>query len=347
MLPLAAAAVGFAGLVWAVATVHPDDWANLGLSAVTAVKIIKTSSDNVILSTHYSPAIVTLPAALALIGLAGIAIAVTKGARANGGAPHDAIAAAGRSLRDELSNVLALLRSHVGSNEAFGRSLAGAQGRLAAVDESKQVRVIVSLLVDENERMRLETEKLKKDLEESQDRIEDLQTTLTKAQELVLEDPLTAVGNRRHFEEILGKEIAGAKSSRTRTSLILCDLDEFKKINDTYGHTVGDDVLKVFASLLKANVRDNDTVARIGGEEFALILPKTLHAHAVQLAERIRKQLETRNLTERRTGKAIGKFTASFGVSQLRDDEDHNSLLERTDAKLYAAKSSGRNKVIG
>jgi diguanylate cyclase len=308
----------------------------------------------VIIATEYHPLIIWLPAALASVGLVGIGIALSRGVGLAGGSATAGdfgsaadVTKAGRRLSDELANVLALIRSHLGSSETFAQSLTSAQSRLGALKEPQQVRVIVSLLVAENERMRLDTGKLQGKLEESQAQIESLNTSLAEAQEMGLKDSLTSVGNRRCFDATLKKEIGEAKSNAAPLTLVMCDIDDFKKINDTYGHSVGDEVLKMLASVLTANVRDSDTVARIGGEEFGIILPQTTKESALKLAERIRGQCEARRLTVRNSSQKIGSVTASFGLAELQDGESPVMLVERADAKLYEAKSGGRNKVAG
>jgi diguanylate cyclase len=125
----------------------------------------------------------------------------------------------------------------------------------------------------------------------------------------------------------------------------MCDIDNFKVINDSFGHSVGDEVLKMFASLLADNVRETDTVTRFGGEEFGIILPQTAQESAIGLAERMRRQCESKQLIVRNANQTIGKVTASFGVAQHREGDGPEMLVQRADAKLYEAKCAGRNRV--
>jgi diguanylate cyclase len=329
------------------------DWSLFDLSSLTVLKSVKSNSAGVVLTTHYNPLALAFPAALAFTGVAGIGFVLLRGASSgsssatSGGqlAPADDVAKAGFKLETELSKVLAFIRSHLGSSEAYAKSLANAQTRLAALTEPKQVRVVVSLLVAENERMRRDTNELKTKLEEAKARIESLHTSLSKAQEIGLQDPLTAVGNRRCFDETLEKEIIEAESSRKPLSLVMCDIDNFKVINDSFGHSVGDEVLKMFAALLADNIRESDTVTRCGGEEFGIILPQTAQESAIGLAERMRRQCESKQLIVRNANQTIGKVTASFGVAQHREGDGPEMLVQRADAKLYEAKCAGRNRV--
>jgi diguanylate cyclase len=253
--------------------------------------------------------------------------------------------ATSKSFERELSKVLGLIRSHITTNESYAKSLANAQARLSALPEAEQVRVIVSLLVAENERMRQDSLDLNSKLDASKKQIEALRTSLTEVEEVALKDPLTGVGNRRCFDLSMEKTIAESRQKESPLSLIICDIDHFKRVNDAFGHQVGDEIIKMFSRVIQSIVREDDTVIRYGGEEFAIILPATEQATAKDIAERIRKQFESKKLTIRETSQKIGQLTASFGVAQYRTGDDVEMLVQRADAKLYDAKAGGRNRV--
>ena len=141
-------------------------------------------------------------------------------------------------------------------------------------------------------------------------------------------------------------EITKARAAGTGLCLVMVDVDHFKNVNDTFGHPAGDAVLRVVGSLLAENVKGRDTPVRYGGEEFAIILPDTNGAGAMSLANKIRRQLERKNLVLKDNNQPMGKITASFGVSQLRNDDNVPGLISRADAMLYEAKRTGRNKVV-
>lgn len=292
-------------------------------------------------------------ATLGLLGVAGAAYALLSFApntvrpAASGQAPQEKILAdTGAKLNAELGKVLALIRARIGSDESYAASLASAQTRLAQLPTPEQVRVIVSLLVAENQRMRLDSVNLAKQLDTSRQQIDSLRTRLEKAREAGLQDPLTNVGNRRSFDLGLSDAVRQSASSRTPLAIVLSDLDSFKRINDDFGHQVGDEVLKFFAQLLVGNVREGDTVARFGGEEFALILPQCSGREASGIAERVRIKLGAKGLTIRTTAQEIGQVTASFGVAEMHPGETAEEFLRRADAGLYQAKKTGRNRVV-
>ena len=155
-------------------------------------------------------------------------------------------------------------------------------------------------------------------------------------------DSLTGLFNKRHFDEVFGKEVSRSDQARQPLSLIVLDIDHFKKINDGYGHPAGDAVLKHVASIVKSQIRQTDTLCRVGGEEFALVLPQTPLSLAAQAAELIRSAVE--NAVCEVAGTPI-PATLSLGVAQLGPGEVPEGLYQRADERLYAAKHGGRNRV--
>lgn len=164
-----------------------------------------------------------------------------------------------------------------------------------------------------------------------------------EAERLARTDGLTGVSNRRNFEEVAGRAFLRARRYGHALSLITFDIDLFKQINDTHGHAGGDAVLKVVANEVAEGLRAVDLVARIGGEEFAVLLPDITGAQAAVTAERLRERIAEQELVLK--GSTV-RFTASFGVAQLEDgDSDFEALLQRSDQMMYRSKRAGRNRV--
>jgi len=164
-----------------------------------------------------------------------------------------------------------------------------------------------------------------------------------ETKELSITDGLTGLYNKRYFLEVFDREIERGRRSNSALSLIVMDIDHFKLINDTYGHLQGDSVLKEVASIIKENIRKIDFPARYGGEEFATILPNTNINNAVNIAEKIRKLMESHNF---KAEKEPLKVTISMGVAKLSDNvNDKLELIKMADDALYDAKKSGRNRV--
>jgi len=157
-------------------------------------------------------------------------------------------------------------------------------------------------------------------------------------------DPLTNCYNRRALSKYIEHDIANIQRYGGELSAIMMDIDHFKSINDSYGHPIGDQVLKEISNLLRTSVRKSDYISRYGGEEFVLILPHTKLFNAVELAEKLRKKIENYEIILGDYKKI--KITVSFGVAALRTGSDKNSLLREADEMLYKAKLAGRNKVM-
>ena len=151
-------------------------------------------------------------------------------------------------------------------------------------------------------------------------------------------DALTGVANRRSLEEHLGSHLSAVGRGRPLT-VIMIDIDHFKSVNDTYGHDVGDAVLKAVAQLLHDGVRPVDLVGRWGGEEFLVVCPDTPCDPGRLLAERLAASLRTKDIDR------VGRKTASFGVAEARTGDTIDSLFVKADQALYAAKSGGRDRV--
>jgi diguanylate cyclase (GGDEF)-like protein len=156
-------------------------------------------------------------------------------------------------------------------------------------------------------------------------------------------DPLTQLSNRRDALHILQREQARIERNKEPLSVILCDVDHFKKINDQYGHNAGDAVLIDLAKIFTSNIREQDCIARWGGEEFLFILPQTLAENANQVAEKIQETLKN-HLVEYENDKI--KVTVSMGIEQLNNNHSIDEVIKMADQYLYQAKYAGRNQIF-
>lgn len=176
------------------------------------------------------------------------------------------------------------------------------------------------------------------------ERTQDLESALSSLQRIAMTDPLTGSFNRRHFDERFPMEVERAQRYARPLSVMFCDVDHFKRINDSYGHAFGDEVLRSFASHLLHDLRSEvDWVARYGGEEFIIVLPETELDAACATAERLRRRVEAASFSD---GLQQVGVTASFGVAEWLPGDRPDRLLARADALLLEAKQGGRNKVL-
>jgi two-component system cell cycle response regulator len=181
---------------------------------------------------------------------------------------------------------------------------------------------------------------MSKELYESRERIEQ-QTVMLR--ELSIRDELTGLHNRRHFDEQAATAFAHARRYNRPLTAMMCDIDHFKRINDTFTHAIGDDVLRRVAKILQANTRSSDIVARYGGEEFAIIFTESQPAEAFTLAERIRERMEAHDWSEVERGLRV---TISVGLDSDMSRASAAAMLAAADERLYEAKHGGRNRVV-
>lgn len=253
---------------------------------------------------------------------------------------------AGRQLDSEVYSVLDLIQAHVALNGTRRDALSKVNKSLPTMTSPEQVRAVVQMLIAENGKVQKEVSALNQRLEHSKVQIQKLRESLSESQKLGMMDALTSLKNRHWLNANLAQEVEVATDLKVPLSAILADIDNFKQINDTFGHAVGDEILRRFAELVSKNIKGRDTAVRYGGEEFLVLLPHTKAEGAKNLSEQIRSELESKKWKHHKTGQAIGKVTASFGVAELREGENGEALIERADERLYEAKALGRNRVV-
>ncbi|CAN5438155.1 GGDEF domain-containing protein [soil metagenome] len=186
---------------------------------------------------------------------------------------------------------------------------------------------------------------LNQKLEDSQRRIEQLRVEVERAREDALADGLTGLTNRKGFDMALAACLSSSDSQQAGPSLLMTDIDHFKKVNDTYGHLFGDKVIRAVSQILKENVKGKDTAARYGGEEFVILLPDTSIEGARVVAEKIRTTIERSRIRRAENNEEIARITVSLGVASYRPGESATEFIERVDNALYASKHQGRNLV--
>jgi diguanylate cyclase (GGDEF)-like protein len=213
----------------------------------------------------------------------------------------------------------------------------------------RALRVLEQVTFDQAVQSRLqnlhieyETERLKHEANLERGRRNELEATNKELEKLSLEDSLTGAHNRRYLESFLGHEIARFVRHKSELSLVMLDLDHFKRINDSFSHAVGDRVLVMLTQILRSSSRKSDVIARIGGEEFVVVMPDTSFVQAQIACERFRVAVEGYDWQALHPGLLV---TASFGLVQAGPECTEEALLALADEKLYEAKRNGRNRV--
>ena len=258
----------------------------------------------------------------------------------------DELGSVNSKITVEIDQVMALIDRAVRSATRRDASLTDVTNRLGRADDRDAIRGIIESLMQTASDMKRDNKALEARLTSAKQVISQLLQNLESARSESLMDPLTTLANRKHLDEALARHIAESVATTEPLSLLLTDIDHFKKINDTYGHLTGDQVLRLVALSVKQNVKGQDIAARFGGDEFAIVLPRTPLRAANTVADHIRRSVMSKELVKRSTGEHLGRVTLSIGVATHRRGDTMHSLIERADACLYAAKRNGRNRVV-
>lgn len=229
----------------------------------------------------------------------------------------------------------------------FGLSLDKWSEGVIEHGESPAVQAIMGPVQAETHKMHEVVTSLQDRLAESQREIERLKVEVTRALTESVIDGMTGLTNRKGFDQALVECLnsSGKEQPQRYPSIILADIDHFKKVNDTYGHMFGDKVIRALAEVLKQNIKGKDTAARYGGEEFIILLPDTPLKGAVALAESIRLTIEGSRIRRAQTAETVANFTVSFGVACYQPGESTTEFVGRADQALYESKHQGRNRV--
>ena len=258
---------------------------------------------------------------------------------------QDAVLDTGGAMSRELGAVVKTLEAAERDTAAYGEALAGASGKLDENTDAASFKRMVEGLVQATARMQRRSRDLEKRLQETSQEVDQLRHNLEKVREEAMTDALTGVANRKRFDEAMRKARRASELQGEPFSLILCDIDHFKRFNDTWGHQTGDQIIRFVAACLSRFSKDYHVVARYGGEEFGMVLPRTGLDEARALADRIRSTVESKRLLRKSTNEDLGHITVSLGVSHYANGESIESLIERCDTNLYKSKQAGRNRI--
>ena len=260
-------------------------------------------------------------------------------------------------LQEAQNRLKAMLASFVDRLADFSESTSGYHDKIESCAEkiSKASNISeLSNVLDEvmhetrlvqlnAQRSRDEMQAMRQRVDESEKEVVRLQGELAQASEMVRHDPLTGALNRKGMDEVLERELAQAQRHDSTLCIALLDIDNFKKLNDTHGHQVGDEALVHLARVTRETIRPQDSLARYGGEEFIILLPDTTLDEAVKAVTRLQREL-TRKFFMNKNEKLLITFSA--GVAEKSRDEPSEQVIQRADAAMYLAKRSGKNRVL-
>jgi diguanylate cyclase len=243
-------------------------------------------------------------------------------------------------------NVTRTLEQAYGKTDEYGQTLSRYQDRLTPDLNTEQLNLLIVDLNSSTTHMAKNNRHLLRDLNDSRDEISSLKRQLHEMKRQVKTDSLTSLANRKAFFEQVSDMEASGDFLHGKHSLLMLDIDHFKKVNDTFGHLFGDKVIKAVAMVLKKNTKGKDLAARFGGEEFIVLLPDTGIEGARVVAENIRQTIEGASIINPNNKQIVSKVTISIGMTELQDEDDFESMVVRADKALYAAKENGRNQVM-
>lgn len=267
---------------------------------------------------------------------------------------HQHLASQDERQLEEMRLSLAAMANELGSSMhdalvdtgQFQAMLDKSFDKLSLIDDEglslDDTMAILRELVRESRDVRMSTLHFRSQLSNAEKEIKELREALNETRKLANEDALTNLLNRRAFD----LELDSLIRSKRPFSLIMADIDRFKSFNDEYGHLLGDQVLRIVGKRLREASKEGITAYRLGGEEFAILVPNRALALTRQMAESLRRIIERMSILDRKSGRRIDHITASFGVGEYSGQETGDSLVERTDKLLYKAKELGRNRVM-
>lgn len=253
---------------------------------------------------------------------------------------------AGDQIQETIRSVNSAVDSVRSSASEYNERLEGVSQTLQTDTSPEIINKTIQVVLSDTHNMIEKNKELEHQLSKSTQIMQEMQRDLEIARKEATTDSLTGLANRKAFDEEIRRIMDDTAKMETAFTLVLMDIDHFKNFNDSFGHQVGDQVLKLVAKTLTDGIKGRDIAARYGGEEFALILPDTDLQGGVKVANHLRNAVASKDVVNRATGEKLAQITMSGGVSQYVPGESLDELIARADAALYTAKHNGRNQVV-
>ncbi len=257
-----------------------------------------------------------------------------------------------KSFQDDMKKLVTMLYEKVTSmtknTQNYSSSLEKYSDELQEEPDIETITRLITNLIEDTDSVLESNHFMESMLETMSEEVVTLRDNLQILNEEALTDKLTAIPNRRAFDKRIDELFDDYHNEEKIFSLLLIDIDHFKRFNDTHGHAVGDRVLKYVAKIMTGGIKGDDMLARYGGEEFAILLPSTSYDNAITVGNNIREKIASIKLVDgSEQKKSLGHVTVSIGVTGSLINDDVDIIVERADKALYLAKEKGRNRVIG
>ena len=253
---------------------------------------------------------------------------------------------ASEQIDNSVKEVSTFLSEAAEGTESFKSTLENSLDQISDAGSAEDLKGVVGALQAETSEMLNRSRKLEERLKSTTSEIDALRRNLEEVRREAITDALTGIANRKYFDIHLRTSVLHSMESGTPLTILLVDIDHFKKFNDNYGHQTGDDVLRLVAHTLASNIKGRYTAARYGGEEFGVILPDTTLDTGRALGEKIRTSISTKRFRKKQTGEELSSITISLGIALYRPGEALVDFIQRADDALYHAKRTGRNKSV-
>lgn len=259
---------------------------------------------------------------------------------------EDAIRKVSDQLQQALAEIAGLFKSVKSATNEYGDTLDDASTKIKNANSLDDLSEVVTEMVQSTKKVVEYNRSLESQLSNSTQQMAELRQNLDTVRKEAMTDSLTGLSNRKAFDNYLELAMTEAREQKSTLVLLMMDIDHFKKFNDTFGHLIGDQVLRLVARSLKDGIKGRDLAARYGGEEFAIILPDTNVQGGVSVGNALRRVVERKEVINRTTGENLGQITLSVGVTEFFGKTDTpEKMIARADEALYDAKQAGRNRV--
>jgi len=252
---------------------------------------------------------------------------------------------AGERISAAATTVLDLIQRAGLGTKKYGEKLDHVSEVMGGPLDPEKLKAVVEQILGDTQRMIAHNDEVSGKLASASHEVEVLRRQVEDARRETLVDALTGVGNRKLFDVRLRECMRNAMEDGGDLCLVMADIDHFKRFNDTYGHQLGDLVLRLVAKALTDGIKGRDIAARYGGEEFAVLLPNTKIGDAVKVADQLRAMIASKRVRKRDDDRDLGTVTLSMGAACFRPGEPAGEFIQRADAALYFAKNHGRNRV--